>query len=84
MPSFTVVVSSDTDICFITPGMGLPSGGGGIRRLLADNGNRLGRGFIPGPEAFFPFHARTPLPPGVPHGGPGVRHIDAMGIVKVT
>ncbi|GAA2948913.1 hypothetical protein GCM10020227_14920 [Streptomyces flavovirens] len=65
MPSLTVVVSSDTDICF-SPG---------LYGLLADGANRQGRGFIPR-------HARISSLMLAHHPCRGMRHIDAIGIVK--
>jgi hypothetical protein len=76
MPSLTVVVSSDTDICF-SPG---------LCGLLADGATGMAAdSFRAGPSLrFVSLHARTPGRSAAPACGQGVRHIDAMDIVKVT
>ncbi|MEK8142693.1 hypothetical protein NKH18_12050 [Streptomyces sp. M10(2022)] len=67
MPSLTVVVSSDTDICF-SPG---------LYGLLADCAT------VEAADSFLA--ERLPVPFMLAHHTPEhMRHIDAIGIVKVT
>ncbi|MYT70629.1 hypothetical protein GTY60_13230 [Streptomyces sp. SID8367] len=77
MPSLTVVVSSDTDI-YISPGLYgdcLPT----IATGKGPDPFRIRRGFCTSS-----FHARTPGANGARAVPRGLRHIDDIGIVKLT